>query len=115
MRVCLRPLRSHTIDVAGEHRALLDVGDAEEASGDALQADGEAAVRGHAVSPPLCPRAYLPPRMAYPRPAHTRSYEVYFPTPNFVYPARLHKIYGLSLNKVFVSLTVLSFLLFPLL
>ena len=39
--------------------------------------------------------------MAIPRPAHTRSYEVYFPTPNFVYPARLHKIYGLSLNKVF--------------
>ena len=57
MRVCLRPLWSHTVDVAGEHGAFLDVGDAAEAGGDALQADGEAAVRGHAVSPPLCPRA----------------------------------------------------------
>ena len=50
-------LRCHTIDVSWEHRAFLDVRDAEEAGGDALQADGEAAVRGHAVSPPLCPRA----------------------------------------------------------
>ena len=46
----------HTIDVSWEHGAFFDVGDAEEASGDALQADGEAAVRGHAVSlcSPLC-------------------------------------------------------------
>ena len=51
----LLPLRSHAVDVTREHRAFLDVGDAEEAGGDTLQADGEAAVRGHAV----CPRAPL--------------------------------------------------------
>ena len=43
-------LRSNPVDISREHRAFLDVGDAEEASGDALQADGEAAVRGHAVA-----------------------------------------------------------------
>ena len=42
--------RSHTIDISWEHGAFFDVGDAEEAGGDALQADGEAAVRGHAVA-----------------------------------------------------------------
>jgi len=42
-------LRCHTIDVSREHGAFFDVGDAEEAGGDALEADGEAAVRGHAV------------------------------------------------------------------
>ena len=42
--------RSHTIDVSWEHGAFFDVGDAEEAGGDALEADGEAAVRGHAVA-----------------------------------------------------------------
>ena len=34
-------LRCHTIDVSREHRAFFDVGDAEEAGGDTLQADGE--------------------------------------------------------------------------
>ena len=56
-------LRSDAVDVAGEHRAFLHIrySDAEEAGGDALEADGEAAVRGHAVYPrasllyPLCP------------------------------------------------------------
>ena len=38
------------VDISWEHRAFFDVGDAEEAGGDALQADGEAAVRGHAVA-----------------------------------------------------------------
>ena len=38
------------VDVAGEHGAFLDVGDAEEASRDTLEADGEAAVRRHAVA-----------------------------------------------------------------
>ncbi len=42
-------LWSHTIDISREHGAFLDVGDAEKASGDALQADGEATVRRHAV------------------------------------------------------------------
>jgi len=141
-------LRSNPVDISWEHRAFFDVGDAEEASGDALEADGEAAVRGHAVaegllsesesirihattehlhavvgfsvplslSPSRAPqarispapqrlsarrrRAYPAPRMAYPRLAHIRSYEVYFPSLNSAYPARLHKIYGLSLNKV---------------
>ena len=46
-------LRCHSIDVSREHGAFLDVGDAEEAGGDTLQADGEAAVRGHAVFPAL--------------------------------------------------------------
>ena len=58
MRVCLRPLRSNAVDVAGEHGAFRHIrySEAEEAGGDALEADGEAAVRGHAVSPaPLCP------------------------------------------------------------
>ncbi len=49
MRRC-PTLRSHTIDISREHRTFLDVGDAEEAGGDALQADGEATVRGHAVA-----------------------------------------------------------------
>ena len=44
------PLRSHTIDISWEHGAFLDVGDAEEAGRDALETDGEAAVRGHAVA-----------------------------------------------------------------
>ena len=43
-------LRSHTIDISWEHGAFFDVGDTEEASGDALEADGEATVRGHAVA-----------------------------------------------------------------
>ena len=43
-------LRSDAVDVAGEHGAFLDVGDAEEASRDTLEADGEAAVRRHAVA-----------------------------------------------------------------
>ena len=43
-------LRCHTIDVSWEHGAFFDVGDAEEAGGDALQADGEAAVKGHAIA-----------------------------------------------------------------
>ena len=43
-------LRSDTVDVSWEHGAFFDVGDAEEAGGDALEADGEAAVRGHAVA-----------------------------------------------------------------
>ena len=38
------------VDVAGEHGAFLDVRDAEEASRDTLKADGEAAVRRHAVA-----------------------------------------------------------------
>ena len=38
--------RSHPVDISWEHGAFFDVGDAEEAGGDALQADGEAAVRG---------------------------------------------------------------------
>ena len=52
----------YAVDVAGEHRAFLDIGDAEEASGDALEADGEATVRGHAVSLPsaLCPLSRAP-------------------------------------------------------
>ena len=45
------------VDVSREHGAFFDVGDAEEAGGDALEADGEAAVRGHAVSLPSLPRA----------------------------------------------------------
>ena len=36
-------LRCHAVDVAREHRAFLDVSDAEEACSDALQADGETA------------------------------------------------------------------------
>ena len=43
-------LRSNPVDVSWEHGAFLDIGDAEEASGDALEADGEAAVRRHAVA-----------------------------------------------------------------
>ena len=43
-------LGCYAVDVAWEHGAFLDVGDAEEAGGDTLQADGEAAVRGHAVA-----------------------------------------------------------------
>ena len=43
-------LRCHTIDISWEHGAFFDVGDAEEAGGDALEADGEATVRGHAVA-----------------------------------------------------------------
>ena len=43
-------LRCYTVDIPWEHRTLFDVRDAEEAGGDTLQADGEAAVRGHAVS-----------------------------------------------------------------
>ena len=47
--------RRDSVDIAWEHRAFLDVGDAEEAGGDTLQADGEASVRGHAIFPaPLC-------------------------------------------------------------
>ena len=42
-------LRSDTVDISWEHGAFLDVGDAEEAGGDALQADGKAAMRRHAV------------------------------------------------------------------
>ena len=38
------------VDISREHGAFFDVGDAEEAGGDALEADGEAAVRGHAVA-----------------------------------------------------------------
>ena len=44
------PLRRYSVNVPREHGAFLDVGDAEEASRDALEADGEAAVRGHAVA-----------------------------------------------------------------
>ena len=70
------PLRCHSINISREHRTFFDVGDAEEASGDTLQADGEAAVRGHAVSalplcaslwPPIRPR--LPSARAAPRPS----------------------------------------------
>ena len=43
-------LGSHAVDVTREHGAFLDVGDAEEASRDTLETDGEAAVRGHAVA-----------------------------------------------------------------
>ena len=46
----LSVLGSDAVDVAGEHGAFLDIGDAEEASRDTLKADGEAAVRGHAVA-----------------------------------------------------------------
>ena len=42
-------LRRDAVDVAGEHGALLDVGDTEETSGDTLESDGEATVRRHAV------------------------------------------------------------------
>ena len=44
------PLRRYSVNVPWEHGAFFDVGDAEEAGGDALEADGEAAVRGHAVA-----------------------------------------------------------------
>ena len=60
MRVCLRPLRSDAVDVAGEHGAFFDVGDAEEACRDTLESDSEAAVRGHAVYL----RASLSPRLS---------------------------------------------------
>ena len=50
-------LGCYAVNVAGEHGAFLDVGDAEEAGSDTLEADGEAAVRGHAVSLPSLPRA----------------------------------------------------------
>ena len=43
-------LRSNPVDVSREHGAFFDVGDAEEAGSDALETDGEAAVRGHAVA-----------------------------------------------------------------
>ena len=46
----LSVLGSDAVDVAGEHRAFFDVGDAEEASRDTLESDGEAAVRRHAVA-----------------------------------------------------------------
>ena len=46
----LSVLGSDAVDVAGEHGAFLDVSDAEEAGGDALEADGEAAMRRHAVA-----------------------------------------------------------------
>ena len=48
--------RRDSVDIAWEHRAFLDVGDAEEAGRDTLEVDGEAAVRRHAVSlcSPLC-------------------------------------------------------------
>ena len=42
--------RSHTVDISWEHGAFLHIRDAEEAGGDALEADGKAAVRGHAVA-----------------------------------------------------------------
>ena len=42
-------LRSHTVDVSREHRTFLHIRYTQEASSDALEADGEAAVRRHAV------------------------------------------------------------------
>ena len=42
-------LRCYAVDVSREHRAFFDVGDAEEASRDTLETDGEAAMRRHAV------------------------------------------------------------------
>ena len=42
-------LGCHAVDVAREHGTFFDVGDAKEAGRDALQADSEASVRGHAV------------------------------------------------------------------
>ena len=64
--------RSHSVDISWEHGAFFDVGDAEEAGSDALQADGEAAVRGHAVfRAPLC--ASLAPQARIPRTPHGYS------------------------------------------
>ena len=40
-------LRSNPVDISREHGAFFDVGDAEEAGGDAFEADGEAAVMGY--------------------------------------------------------------------
>ena len=66
------PLRCYSVNVPREHRAFLDVGNTEEASRDTLEADGEAAVRGHAVYLrasllyPLCPlRCALRARSAH--------------------------------------------------
>ena len=65
-------LRCYPIDISREHGAFLDVGDAEEAGGDTLEADGEAAVRRHAVSAlPLC--ASLSRRRRIPRTPHGYS------------------------------------------
>ncbi len=152
-------LRSNPVDVSWEHGAFFDVGDAEEARRDALQTDGEAAMRGHAVAEgllsesesirihattehllavvgcsvrpsasdlcsPLCPsrapqarispapqrlsarrrRAYPAPRMAYPRPAHTRSYEVYFPLPtSSIPPDCIKSMVSLLIRCLFLS------------
>ena len=45
--------RRDSVDIAWEHGAFLHIrySDAEEAGSDTLEADGEAAVRGHAVYP----------------------------------------------------------------
>ena len=101
------PLRCHSINISREHRAFLDVGDAEEAGSDTLQADGEAAVRRHAVFPaPLCASLWPPirPRRDPPRAKRAHRPPAAVPlrqgltTPTLVYPARLHKICGLSLQ-----------------
>ena len=52
------------VDISREHRTFLDVGDAEEAGGDALEADGEAAVRRHAVFPALLSASVPAPRLS---------------------------------------------------
>ena len=83
-----------------EHSFTFAIPDAEEAGGDTLQADGEAAVRGHAVSAlPLCasvPAPRLSACEARTPSARSRPSEVGLTTPIRNYPARQHKIYGLS-------------------
>ena len=78
MRGCQRLLWRYAVDVAGEHGAFLLIrySDAEEAGGDTLQADGEAAVRRHAVCPcatllSLSARPYARAATLRARSAHT--------------------------------------------
>ena len=76
-------LRSDAVNVSRKHRAFFDVGDAEEAGGDALEADSEAAVRGHAVS--LCSPLCLSPVRALSLP---RAAGAHTPHPAWLFRAR---------------------------
>ena len=108
-------LGSNAVDVSREHGAFLDVGDAEEASRDTLEADGEAAVRRH-TSPLSAPlparrrRAHRRPPRATPMrfiPTHSTlnhpTNPLFQPLPTLYTPAHYppQKKSMVSLNKVF--------------
>ena len=115
-RAC--PSRSHSVDVTWEHGAFLHIcySDAEEAGGDTLQADGETAVRGHAVfpaplcspslrlSPPLCLRRD-PPRAKRAHRLSPTMRHVFHPHQSLPTPP-IHPICLVSQSKVLISLAV---------